>query len=83
MEYFLSLQYIDSKKDLDKERNIEEFVETMHKRMNPKNLRLYVNAYLRLAFCYTLRRMWIWGTEGGGCRGESLPMKSKSVAHNH
>lgn len=40
-------QYLDSRKDLDTEKTIKSYLERLHKRMNPKNLRLYVDAYLR------------------------------------
>lgn len=39
-------QYLDSKKDLDHEKAVNRFLERLHKRMNPKNLRLYVDTYL-------------------------------------
>lgn len=43
---FAPEQYLDSRKDLDTEKTIKMFLERLHRRMNPKNLRMFVDAYL-------------------------------------
>ena len=42
-----SKQYLDSKKDLDHEAHIKRYLERLHKRINPKNLRLYVESFMK------------------------------------